>query len=394
MRQRPDLVCVSLTSWESGYTKSTVQLMGELARTHRVLFVNYAPTLRDALRHATGRRRSPTGAGWASFLQKITLPQGQELHVLTPPWVLPINPLPPGRLYDALLRWNTARIRRSIRAAMKTLGFGSPVVINAFHPTVGLGLVGGLGERATVYYAYDEIRAETWSRRHGEPYERDLLRRADAVVVSSAGLLERKSALNPRCFLIENGVDFNRFRQAWPRTGGAVKTVGYVGAIDNRLDETLLTRCFEAFPYARFQLIGRVPDAAVRQRLARFANVQFVPAVPPAELPDFLQKMHVGLIPFQKNEQTRAIYPLKINEYLAAGLPVVTTDFADLSAFAGVVRVAKTHAAFVHALRESLGEKDLASEQRRISVARGNSWGKRGEVLADVIASLAALQPV
>jgi glycosyltransferase involved in cell wall biosynthesis len=385
-----DLVCVSLTPWESGgYTKSTVQLMTELARRHRVLFVSYAPTLRDAFRHLTGRRRRPTGAGWTARLQKTALPHGGHLYVLTPPWVLPINPLPPGRLYDALLRFNTARIRRSIRRAMRRLDFSSPVVINALHPTLGLGLLGTLGERATVYYCFDEIRAETWSRTHGEPAEQALLRRADAVVVSSAGLLDRKRTWNPRCFLVENGVDFALFHRAWPREAGlAPKTVGYVGAIDNRLDEALLADCFTAFPNVRFRFIGRVPDPAVAERLRRFANVEFVGAVPPAELPDYLRRLAVGLIPFVKNEQTRAIYPLKINEYLAAGMPVVTTDFADLSGFAGVVRVAANAAEFVAALRESLEETDPEAEQRRIAVARENGWERRGAAFGRVLEEL------
>lgn len=384
MNAAPDIVCVGLTTWNGQYTTSTGQLMAQLARRHRVLFVNYAPTFKDVYRRWRGEMQRSEG----ETLTPVTLPHGGTMHVLTPPWVLPINPLPPGRVYETLLAFNTARIGRSILRASRRLGFEKPVVVNALHPTVGLGLLGKLGERATVYYAYDEISAETWSKAHGLPFEREMLRRADAVVVSSAGLLERKSAVNPRCFLVENGVDFDLFHRAWPRQPHPQPTVGYIGAVDNRLDAELLEVSFGAFPNVRFQFVGRVPEPGLRECFGRYANVQILGPQPVAVLPDVLRNFDVGLIPFVKNEQTRAIYPLKINEYLAAGLPVVTTRFADLRAFGGVVRVADSTTDFLQALRESLAENEVETELRRIDVARGNSWERRGEALEGVLEAM------
>lgn len=381
MNTPPPIVCVSLTTWGGGYTTSTGQLMAQLARRRRVLFVNYAPTLKDVYRRWQGQKRLPAGSGGRETLAAVPLPHGGTLHVLTPPWVLPINPLPPGRVYDALLAFNTARIAGSIRRACRRLGFEKPVVVNALHPTIGRGLLGKLDERATVYYAYDEISAETWSKAHGVPAEREFLRKADAVVVSSAGLLEAKKSLNSACFLVENGVDFDLFHRAYPRPPRPVPTVGYLGAVDNRLDADLLEACFGAFPGVRFLFIGRVPEAALRDRFGRYANVVFTGPKPPAELPDLVRQMDVGLIPFVKNEQTRAIYPLKINEYLAAGLPVVATRFAELTAFEAAVRVVDSAADFLAAVQESLAENDPEAERRRVALARGNAWARRGEAL-------------
>lgn len=392
MTAPPDIVCVSLTTWAGDYTTSTGQLMAELARRHRVLFVSYAPTLKDVYRHWRGKKRRLDGSGWRETLRTVTLPHGGVLHVLTPPCVLPVNPLPPGPVYDALLAFNLARIRRSIRRACRRLGFEKPVVVNALHPTVGLGLLGQLGERATVYYCYDEISAETWSKAHGVPREREFLRQADAVVVSSAGLLERKKPLNPRCFLVENGVDFDLFHRAYPHSPQARPTVGYLGAIDNRLDAALLEACFGFFPNVRFLFVGRVPEAELRERFGWYGNVEFTGPKTPGELPDLVRQMDVGLIPFVKNEQTRAIYPLKINEYLAAGLPVVTTHFADLRAFEGVARVVDSTEEFLRAVQESLAENDPEAERQRIAVARGNSWERRGEVLEGVLNEILNVQ--
>ena len=393
MNAAPDIVCVGLTTWAGEYATSTGHLMAQLARRQRVLFVNYAPTLKDVYRSWRGKIQRPEGSGWRETLTTVTLPHGGTMLVLTPPWVLPINPLPPGRVYETLLAFNTARIGRSIRRATRRLGFENPLVVNALHPTVGVGLLGKLGERATVYYAYDEISAETWSKAHGVPCERELLRRADAVVVSSAGLLERKSALNPRCFLVGNGVDFDLFHQAYPRQPRPQPTVGYVGAVDNRLDADLLEACFSRFPDVRFRFVGRVPEPSLRERFGRYAHVELLGPRPVADLPNLLRTFDVGLIPFVKNEQTRAIYPLKINEYLAAGLPVVTTRFADLRAFDGVLRIADSTADFLEALGESLTENDPEAESRRIAVARENSWERRGEALEEVLEEVMVWSP-
>lgn len=386
MSKSADLICVSLTSWESNYTRSTVQLMAELARNHRVIYVNYAPTLLDAVKHSLGKKRLSGGSAWQDHLEVRTLNHGGQVYIISPAWVLPINALPPGPLYNTLLRWNARRILRSVRRVMKQLSFQSPVLINAFHPTIGLAMQGQLDERACIYYCYDEIKAEPWSRKHGEDSERQLLARCKALIVSSKGLFIKKSPFASVSYLIENGVNFNEFYQAYPRTPSADRpTVGYIGAIDNRLDTELLEQCFEQLPNLRFLLVGRVTDPALKERLGRFANVELAGSRSPDELPSFLRQMDVGLIPFRKNEQTQAIYPMKLNEYLAVGLPVVTTNFADLSQFEGVITVADQTTDFVASIWKSIVENNPEAEQRRITVARGNSWEQRGQQFEEIL---------
>ena len=133
---KPDIVCVGLVSWPGNYTKSTIQLMDELAKTHRVLFVNYAYTLNDVIKHLLRPTDMPLRAvlGLADRIIAHKPAGGGILHVLTPPWLLPINALPPGRLHTALLHWNARRMARCIGKALRRLNYKSPVVINSFHP--------------------------------------------------------------------------------------------------------------------------------------------------------------------------------------------------------------------------------------------------------------------
>ncbi len=385
---KPDLVCLGLVSWPGNYTKSTVELMDELAKTHRVLFVNYAFTINDVFKHLIGRTTIPLRAvlGLTPRITVHPLEEGGIMHVLTPPWLLPINALPPGRLHTALLNWNARRMTRCIRQALQELHYKAPVVINAFHPLLGVPMRGQLNERALLYYCYDDIRAESWSRQHGESYEKQFLRQVDAVVTTSVALAEAKQPFQPHTYVVENGVDFEQFhREDHAVEAKAGTTIGYIGAMDNRLDWPLLERCFTQFPTVRFLLVGRIPNLALAARLRQFANVELPGPQPPASLPAWVRQMDVGLIPFVKNEQTRAIYPMKLNEYLATGMPVVTTDFTDLSQFDGLIRVAENADAFIDAIQQSLLEDATPIRQQRVDMARSNSWENRGQQFADII---------
>lgn len=388
MRLKHDIICVGLFSWQNDYTRSTMQLIAELAKQNRVLFINYAYSLNDVWQHLRGRKRIPLRQilGLANRLNRHTLTNGGTVDVLIPPVVLPINALRPGWLYQKMLRWNTRRILRSTRQAMQQRQITSPIVLNALHPTLGVGLAGRLDETALVYYCYDAIEAERWSRWHGPPAEEQMLRLADAVVTTSQGLYAAKRLIQPACYLVENGADVDVFRQAnVPRLHRQSKTVGYLGAIDNRLDFDLLERCFRAFADTRFLFVGRVPDPAITQRMNQFANVTLAGPQPPADLPNWVAQMDVGLIPFVKNEQTRAIYPMKINEYLAAGLPVISTDFADLRAFDSIAAVCSGADRFVAALGMALTETDPNLPNQRLAFAQANSWKSRGRQLTGIL---------
>jgi glycosyltransferase involved in cell wall biosynthesis len=129
---------------------------------------------------------------------------------------------------------------------------------------------------------------------------------------------------------------------------------------------------------------------------------------PPQTLPNWVAQFDVCLIPFLKNDLTAGIYPLKINEYLACGKPVVATRFSDLSDFEEVVDIADTSEEFIILVKKVLGESrpknqsnkhanndDIPHETRkkRIAFARQNSWENRAEAFGEAVSeTLGSLQ--
>ena len=144
----------------------------------------------------------------------------------------------------------------------------------------------------------------------------------------------------------------------------------------------LIRRIFDvALParhVAQIVLIGaaRIHTDAVEG----LANVRLLGRKPFAELPAYLAHTVVALIPFELNDLTRAINPIKLREYLAAGVPVVTTALPELLLFRGHegVDVVPDGASFVAAVTRRLARPAHVCERRRISESmRGESWSGR-----------------
>ncbi|EMR04641.1 glycosyltransferase family protein [Cesiribacter andamanensis] len=215
--QQKDIVCVALPTWEGDYMKTIVQIMSLLARRHRVLYVDYTFTWKDMLMGALGKRATPWQRmlGLQPRLRTIQTRFGSQVHVLTPPPVLPANWIAAPGLYQTVMEQEGGKLRKSILQAMDQLGFKNPIVINAFNPFFGVPMAGKLNESLLAYYCYDEISAAQWCGRHGARQEEELLKRADAVITSSQALQESKSLHNAQTYLVKNGVDYSLFHQGF-----------------------------------------------------------------------------------------------------------------------------------------------------------------------------------
>ena len=373
--------------------KTIVQIMSLLARRHRVLYVDYAFTWKDMLLGALGKQNTPWQrmTGIKPRLRKISTRFGSEVHVLTPPPVIPANWISSPALYKAMMTQEGKKVAQSIKGAMDSLGFKGPIVINAFNPSFGVPMAGALGESLLTYYCYDEISAAQWCGKHGAEQEEAFLRVVDGVITTSEALLDSKKKLNKQTYLVKNGVDYTLFHEgfhAQPPAADEQKVVGYLGSVDNRVDADLLEYCFEQLPQYKFVITGRIVEQAMANRFRKYSNVELRGSRQPHQLSEEVAGFHAGIIPFVCNAFTRNIYPLKINEYLAAGLPVVMTNFARLNEFSAIASIATGKEAFVQCLRNELDGDSPALRQKRAQFAKQNSWESRVETLENVLEKL------
>jgi glycosyltransferase involved in cell wall biosynthesis len=233
------------------------------------------------------------------------------------------------------------------------------------------------------YHIDDEYTFSTTPQAN-TPAEVELIRRVDQVIVHSQRLLEKKGGINPRMARVPNGVDFAAYAapRAEPADLAAIPhpRVGYVGVIKAQLDLDLMYELAVRRPGASFVFVGPVgflgSKAATWQRLTALANVYALGSRAVGDLPAYTQHFDVCTMCYEVSDYTNAIFPLKLNEYLASGRPVVTSRIDSVLAFHNVVQIATTQDSWLAAIDEALNAPARLGGQlaARQSVARAHDW--------------------
>ncbi|UFS69109.1 glycosyltransferase [Geomonas sp. RF6] len=243
--------------------------------------------------------------------------------------------------------------------------------------------------RKLVYYCVDDhsgfsgLNAQSFQKK-----DEALTQVADLVLCSSRLLYERKREVCGRVEYLPHGVDYHHFSRAVldpalqppPETAPLKRpVVGFFGHISyDWVDVDLLKRLAKSRPSWTVLLIGRYSIA--EDEFASFPNVVYVGEKDFAELPAYCKAMDVGLIPFLKSRLTDHCNPLKLYEYLAAGLPVVSTDIPEVSYFKDRVRIAGDAELFIDACDAAVAEGEVPRKARSVAMA-GFSWDRRVETI-------------
>lgn len=163
--------------------------------------------------------------------------------------------------------------------------------------------------------------------------EREIAQRVGIILASSSELKSRWANIHKDVRLVHNGLDLAAVRLVERAPMSSKKKVfGYVGTIASWFDWEWVCALAEARPDHEIRLIGPV---FVPPLIKLPANIQFLPACGHAEALKAMSEFHVGLIPFKKNALTASVDPIKHYEYRALGLPVISTDFGEMSLRAG-----------------------------------------------------------
>lgn len=385
------IICLSFPAWDGNYAKSTIELMKAMSVYREVLLVDYGYTWKDVLLKLflkKGHAPLKHILGLASRMRKAG-----DLYIWSLPPLMPVNALKSGMIYTTFMKWNTLLMKRSIRKAQRKLGFTSPVLINAFLPAYGLTLRGVFNESLCIYYCYDEIRAASWVSRHGGPAEESYIAVCDALVCSSRSLLEKKRLPGKPAIVVPNGVDPAFLRPRKSKTVAQdlplnAPIIGYIGAIDDRIDYDLLEDVMLALPAYQFVFIGKCDRKAYIDRLCAAKNCHYIGPQNYLDLPGILAHMRVGIIPFLRNPFTMGIYPMKINEYLGAGLPVVSTRFGDMDDFSDIVSLTDSRQGFIIGIDHAIRNDSIDAKAARIAFASQQTWDQRARQLSAYVGKL------
>jgi len=298
---RRTLLCFSHLRWDFVFQRPQ-HLLTRAARTMRVLFWE-EPTWTDAASPSLHTRLSAEGV----LVMQPHMPHG-------------LDPCPVQRqLLDAML---------------KEQGVADPILW--YYTPQALDFSDHLQARLTVYDCMDELSAFSGADPGLAERERALMRRADLVFTGGQSLYEAKRRHHGNVHAFQSGVDVSHFRPARngladpaDQRGIAYPRIGFYGVLDERLDQDLLAKVADLRPGVQFVLVGpmaKIDPADLPQR----PNLHYLGSKQYDDLPAYIANWQVALMPFAINEATRFISPTKTPEYLAAGLPVVSTPIADV----------------------------------------------------------------
>lgn len=372
------IICHSFPSWDAPYIKSTMELMKRLAATHRVIIIDYHYTWKDLITNTYAPKKALLGL--KNRWRKLNTKFG-EVEIYNTPPVIPVNWINSQKLFKVIAGINAWLLRGTFKRIQKRISSGETVLVNAFNPVYGLLTDSVWDVSQKVYYCYDEISGTDWSSKWGGVFEEEYMKKVDRVITTSSKLKSVKGNINPDCHLVKNGVDLDIF-QGPQLIKSKNRLIGYIGAIDNRIDADLVKSLAQRLPEYQFRFIGPLVSNDIVKSWEGVSNIECTSPIDQAMLPAMINKMDACIIPFRKNELTAAIYPLKINEYLAMGKPVISTNFSDLSDFKSLISVSQDSESFAQLLERELKGNTRLRIQKRVKFAKQNSWESRAEEFA------------
>jgi uncharacterized SAM-binding protein YcdF (DUF218 family)/glycosyltransferase involved in cell wall biosynthesis len=385
MLRGQDILCISSIDWEQHW-QIHHEIMTTLAgHGNRVLYVENTGVRRLRMSDVS-RVRQRVRNWWRGT--KGFRAERENLFVYSPLFL----PFP----YSRIARWVNRRLLfRGLRRWMEATGFGRPIVWTFLPTPLARDMIAAVDAQLIIYYCADDFSSSSVAARQVTRSEADLLKEADIVFVTSERLRERAAIHARSVHLFPAGVKFEEFARIRADGGGppadvaslAKPIIGYIGGLHQWVDQALLLKVAARWPDASFVLVG--PPYCETGALAAAPNVHLLGARPHADVPRYIKSFDVGLIPYRISEYTDSVYPVKLNEYLAMGVPVVATDLPEIRRFnaehGDLVRIAADAEDFAAAIALSLKPADSAQVTRRIDVARNNSWPARIAEMSKVI---------
>ena len=368
--------------WYHNRAHSDFQVLVRLAKTHKVLLVN-GIGMRMPMPGRTSRFLYKIWRKLKSVLRFLRRPEPSlpNLYIFSP-LPFPLYHSKAGRRFNAWL------IRQQIRLAAWWAGIHQPVVF-ATLPTAWP-IAAKLDYRTLIYNRSDKHRlfAEA-DQTYIAELENALFKHADLILYVNGHMLREESdQTGERARLFDHGVDLELFRfdgsAAEPADLHAIPKprIGFFGSLRSHMvDFALLCHVAKSIPEAQLVLIGDTQDSI--EEFDGLDNVRFLGFKPYAQIPNYGLHFDVALMPYRDNEWIRYCNPIKLKEYLALGLRIVSTDFPEAYRYEDHISITKDADDFVAKIRRALEHPaDGGSRAVLRRVVESDTWDNRvGELL-------------
>ena len=374
------LLAFAPNTWE-GQWMNRQQLLSRLARVHEIVYTNGLWSV-----WARGKPDFETSPLLGDFEQHdgVWVDRAPKLLLR---W--PAHPM-----------WDNIAVRLAVtrwRRRLATLGTG-PLISYVFHPMYAR-YAERVGADMLVYHPYDLFsQTPDWTAENGAEESR-LLARCSLAITSSEPSREALQRRTDRpVFCVPNGVDAEFFvkgpDQAAPEDIARIPRprIGYVGSLNRKVDFALVAKLASMEPSWQLVLIG--PDGSLDdasrasiEACRRLPNIHFLGSKAMHELPAYMGALDVGVMCYRQDTWMDYGYPLKLHEYLAVGLPVVSTALPSIRDYDPWIEIASDAQSWRDAIARSLNGQVRGNRAERQAVARRNTWDLRVATLQQILGS-------
>ncbi|MBC7384154.1 MAG: glycosyltransferase [Bacteroidia bacterium] len=389
-----DIIIFSLSRWDHPMSGTCMAIAKEFSRNHRVFFVDRPFSIKDIFQdyesfelkkrlNSILFRNKPflkVDTGYSTFI------------VATPGLCLPVNFLPKGHLFNFFNCFNQWIVNACIRRMMRTFKIKNYVYINYFNPVI-LPVLNNVNPKplANAYYITNNISLSAYLARHGAIAEEKAVDQTDFILVSSKFQFNKLISKKSNVHYIPNAVDYDFYHSARINSTrmpydliniGETKIImfcGYLSAI--RIDYQLLKLVCETYIHFLIVVVGTYEEEdLLNYKLEQISNLIILGNRRYESMPGYMFTASVTIIPYLCNELNKSVYPLKLNEYLAMGKPVVTTHFSeDLDDFSDIIYISDSYDAFIDNIQIAIDSDNDGLKKKRLDTASQNTWKRRIE---------------
>jgi teichuronic acid biosynthesis glycosyltransferase TuaH len=387
-----DFIVFGLQPWDIPIGSNCKNIAEVFAENNRVLYVN-RPLDRISY-HRPGKdvqtiNRIAAIKNRTNVLTEVK----KNLWVFNPGKILEsVNVLPPGIIYNFFNKKNNRVLAEEIKKASDQLGMKDPVLFVDNDFFNALYLKEFLSPSLFIFYIRDYLRSQAYFEKHGKRSEPLIMGKADAVAANSAYLARYASQFNNNVLDVGQGCEVEDFVEAPAEKPADIKSIGYpvigyMGSITStRLDIELIQQIAAGKKEWNIVLVGPADEAFKNSALAKMPNVYFTGSKPQKELAAYVHAFDVCINPQLLNQMTIGNYPRKVDEYLAAGKPVVATKTETMEMFAGQVFLCNNGAEYITAIETALKEQNEPGKVAgRVAMGRAHTWEASVEKIYSLI---------
>jgi glycosyltransferase involved in cell wall biosynthesis len=247
-----------------------------------------------------------------------------------------------------------------------------------------------ISARKKIFRLTDNFAGFKKATKHMLDKEREICKKVDLVIYTAKNLEEHVKSLNPKKALhVPNGVNVGNFLESNSEVPGEYLKISkprvvYVGALDEWFDYDLMNYVSKQLPEVSFVIIG--PEKMAKERLYESSNIHILGRRKYESIPAYLKNADVGIIPFNTRKYPKlvnSINPIKLYEYMACGLPVISVAFNEIMNIKSPAHLVTEKDEFVNKLKELLNSK--SEKNKLINYAKDQDWSNRVKLILEEI---------